>query len=190
MQRCDWKTSDELMLKYHDTEWGTPVHDDTKLFEFLTLDVFQAGLSWRTILHKREAFREAFHSFNIEKVASMTENDVATLLKNKAIIRNRLKIQATINNAHIVQEIQCEFGSFDSYLWKFSNYKTIHNNFEHTSQTPATTPLSDEISKDMKKRGFKFAGSTIVYAIMQSIGMVNDHTINCFRHQELKDLTH
>lgn len=183
--RCNWSTSNPLMIKYHDEEWGVSVYDDQLLFEHLCLDSFQAGLSWQTVLNKRENFREAFDNFNLEKVANYNITKVNKLLENKGIIRNRQKIEATINNAGKVLEIQKEFGGFDRYIWDFVNGKTIQNNFKIMSDIPATTPISDAMSKSLRARGFKFVGSTICYAFMQATGMVNDHIISCFRHQDL-----
>lgn len=173
------------MQQYHDEEWGVPVHDDRKWFEFMILDGFQAGLSWNTILNKRENFREAFDGFHIETVANYTEVKVNELLENTGIIRNRLKIQSAITNARAVIEIQQGFGSLDAYLWQFTGGITLQNHWPSMSQMPATTPESDAMSKDLKKRGLKFVGSTICYAFMQSGGMVNDHTVDCFRHNQL-----
>jgi DNA-3-methyladenine glycosylase I len=173
------------MEEYHDKDWGTPVHDDQLLFEHLALDGFQAGLSWRTILNKRDSFRLAFDGFHIEKVSSYNEVKIKQLLDDPGIIRNRLKIEATINNAKQILRIQEEFNSFDAYIWGFSEGKTIQNTFADIAEIPASTPLSDTMSKDLKKRGFKFTGTTICYAFMQAVGIVNDHLIGCFRHQEL-----
>ncbi|NUN11082.1 DNA-3-methyladenine glycosylase I [Candidatus Micrarchaeota archaeon] len=186
MKRCAWvANATPLMLKYHDEEWGLPVHDDNKLFEAIVLDGAQAGLSWNTVLNKREAYRKAFAGFNPKKVASFNEKDEAALLQNEGIIRNRLKIRSAINNASRFLEVQKEFGSFDTYLWSFVNNKPIQNNFKTLKDLPARTDLSDEISLDLKKRGFNFVGSTIIYAMMQAIGMVNDHTTDCYRHKQL-----
>ncbi len=173
------------MIEYHDTEWGVPLHDDRKLFEFLILEGMQAGLSWNTILNKRENFREAFVNFDPVKVARFGQRDVARLLKDAGIIRNRLKIAAAINNAQRFLEVQKEFGSFDASIWRFVDGRPIKNACKTLKEIPARTPLSDAISKDLIRRGFKFAGSTIVYAHMQATGMVNDHTIDCFRHDEV-----
>ena len=183
--RCSWPTNDELMVKYHDTEWGVPVHDDRKLFEFLVLDAFQAGLSWSIILKKRENFRKAFHDFNPEKISKYTSKDTARLLSDEGIVRNRLKINATITNAQQFLEVKKEFKSFAKYIWQFTGYKTIKNKFKTLQQLPAKTKESDAMSKDLKKRGFKFVGSTICYAFMQAAGMVNDHTVNCFRYDKV-----
>lgn len=186
-QRCEWPgKEDSLMIEYHDKEWGTPCHDDLKLFEYVILDTFQAGLSWRTILHKRENFRKAFSNFNPEKIARYGEKEIKRLMKDAGIIRNRLKIISAIINAKKFLEVKREFGSFDRYLWQFVNHKTINNNLKHLKHIQATSKESDEMSKDMKKRGFKFVGSTTCYAFMQGAGMVNDHIINCFRHQEVQ----
>ncbi|MBU4317202.1 MAG: DNA-3-methyladenine glycosylase I [Proteobacteria bacterium] len=185
MESCEWPAKDPLMIEYHDKEWGVPVHDDQKHFEFLLLDGFQAGLSWATILKKREGFRKAFDHFDIDKVAKYNEKKVEQLLLNKDIIRNNLKIRAAIHNASKVQEIQKEFGSFDKYIWQFTGNKTMINQWKSLKEIPSTSPESDAMSKDLKKRGFKFVGSTICYAYMQAAGMVNDHLVTCFRHQEL-----
>ena len=173
------------MREYHDTEWGVPLHDDRKLFEFLVLEGFQAGLSWATILRKRENFRKAFHGFDPERIARYTARDVKRLMADAGIIRNRQKIDAAVNNARRFLEIQKEFGSFDAYIWRFVQGKPIRNRFRSLSQLPARTPLSDAISKDLKARGFRFVGSTIVYAHMQATGMVNDHTVGCFRYGQV-----
>ena len=171
------------MIKYHDEEWGVPLHDDKKLFEFLVLDAFQAGLSWSTILNKRENFRKAFDGFDYKKIAKYSDKDFERLIMDAGIIRNRLKILATIENAKQFMEIQKEFGSFDKYIWGFVNGKPLVNNFKSLKEIPAKTEISDEMSKDLKKRGFKFVGSTICYAFMQAAGLVNDHTLNCFRRK-------
>ncbi|MFN8598407.1 MAG: DNA-3-methyladenine glycosylase I [Anaerolineae bacterium] len=186
MNRCAWGSSNPLMIEYHDTEWGVPLHDEQKLFEFLVLEGMQAGLSWSTILNKRENFRAAFHNFEVARVARYTQRDVERLLKNAGIIRNRLKIEATINNAKRFIEVQNEFGSFDAYVWRFVDGKPIKNAWQSMGEIPPKTPLSDAISKDLLKRGFKFVGSTIVYAHMQATGMVNDHTVDCFRYNECR----
>jgi DNA-3-methyladenine glycosylase I len=185
LSRCAWAGSDPLMVAYHDGEWGVPLHDDRQLFEFLVLEGMQAGLSWSTILRKRENFRKAFHSFDPARVARYTARDVKRLLADAGIIRNRLKVEATINNARRFLEIQAEFGTFDRYIWQFVDGKPIRNRFKSLSEIPPKTPLSDTISKDLKQRGFRFVGSTIVYAHMQATGMVNDHLVNCFRHAEV-----
>ena len=186
--RCEWpgkEEKDRLMIEYHDNEWGTPTHDDKRLFEYLLLDTFQAGLSWRTILNKRENFRKAFDNFDPVKIAKYTEKDVKRLMNDAGIIRNKLKIFGAIANAQKFLEIQKEFGSFDRYIWQFTNHKTIKNKFKELRELPAKTKESDAMSSDMKKRGFKFVGSTICYAFMQGAGMVNDHVTTCFRHKEV-----
>ena len=184
-RRCNWVGNNDIMIAYHDQEWGVPVHDDRKLFEFFVLDAFQAGLSWQIVLNKRENFRKAFEDYQIEKIALYDENKFNELITNKDIIRNKLKINATINNAQRFMEIQKEFGSFDKYIWQFVEGKTIQNKWKELSQIPTKTKESDEMSKDLKKRGFKFVGSTICYAFMQAAGMVNDHLVSCFRFKEL-----
>jgi len=173
------------MIEYHDTEWGVPLHDEQRLFEFLILEGMQAGLSWNTILNKRENFRRAFAEFDVEKVARFGKREINRLLQDAGIIRNRLKIEAAINNAQRFIEVQKEFGSFDAYIWGFVNGKPIKNAFKSLKELPAKTPLSDAISKDLKQRGFKFVGSTIIYAHLQATGMVNDHTVGCFRYEEV-----
>ncbi len=185
MNRCAWGSNNPLMIEYHDTEWGVPLHDEQMLFEFLVLEGMQAGLSWSTILNKRQNFRAAFHNFDPHRVARYTARDVTRLLNNPGIIRNRLKIEAAINNARRFLEVQAEFGSFDAYIWRFVEGKPIRNEFKSLEELPAKTLLSDSISKDLIKRGFKFVGSTIVYAHMQATGMVNDHTVDCFRYTEV-----
>lgn len=185
-KRCNWPSSDELMIKYHDEEWGVPLHDDTKLFEFIILDGFQAGLSWKTILHKRENFRDAFNNFDAKKISCYTENKIQELLQNKGIIRNKLKIRSSITNAISFLETQKEFGSFDKYIWQFTSHKTINSNLNSLKEMPVRSLESDAMSKDLKKRGFKFVGSTICYAFMQAAGMYNDHTTDCFRHKQFK----
>lgn len=184
--RCAWPSNNLLMIEYHDTEWGVPVHDDRKLFEFITLDAFQAGLSWSTILNKRENFREAFDNFEPEVIVEYSQGKIESLLNNAGIIRNKLKINATIGNAKAFLEIQKEFGSFDKYIWQFTNYSTIQNKLKSLSDIPVSTNESDAMSKDLKKRGFKFVGTTICYAFMQAAGMVNDHIEDCFRNQEIE----
>ena len=176
---CSWPGNDPLMIEYHDKEWGIPVHDDRKLFEFLLLDAFQAGLSWKTILHRREGFRKAFDNFDAVKIAAYSEADYERLLNDSGIIRNRAKIRGTIRNAILFLEIQQEFGSFDAYIWQFTNGLTIVNNWTELKQIPATSPESDRMAKDMKKRGFSFCGSTICYAFMQAAGLINDHLVHC-----------
>ncbi len=187
-KRCSWVGSDPLYLEYHDTEWGIPLYDDKKIFEFLILETFQAGLSWMTILKKRENFREALDNFDYKKISKYDENKFDKLMNNKGIIRNRLKIKATISNAVAFIDIQKEFGSFSKYIWNFVDNKPIQNNYSSVKDVPAKTELSDTISIDLKKRGFKFVGSTIVYSHMQATGMVNDHTPDCFRHKEVQKL--
>jgi DNA-3-methyladenine glycosylase I len=188
MKRCDWaKTA--LEIEYHDKEWGIPVQDDQKMFEFLVLEFFQAGLSWNTILKKRENFREAFDGFNYEKMADYKDSKVKILLNNKGIIRNKKKIQAAIHNAQKYMAIQSKFGSFCDYIWSFVNYRPITNAWESIEEVPAKTELSDAISKDMKRRGFVFFGSTICYAHMQATGMVNDHLTGCFRYDPIRQIT-
>lgn len=182
-QRCIWAEDvPEIYQMYHDYEWGIPVHDDQKLFEMLILEGFQAGLSWLTILKKREAFREAFDHFDVQKVASYDMEKEEELRNNPAIVRNRLKIHATVENAHVFINIQQEYGSFHAYLWQFTDHKIIYLNDQ---EIPVTTPLSDQISKDLKQRGMRFVGSTIIYSFLQAVGVVNDHTIGCFKHVEV-----
>ncbi len=186
--RCGWCGNDPLYVSYHDNEWGSPVYDDETLFEFLILETFQAGLSWITILKKRENFRTAFDGFNYKKIANYSEEKINLLLNDAGIIRNKLKIRATISNAQEFITTQKEFGSFSKYIWSFVNGAPLQNSFETLKDVPATTDISDKLSKDMKKRGFKFVGSTVLYAHMQATGMVNDHVTNCFRHKEVKGL--
>ena len=181
-KRCAWPTDNPLMIEYHDTEWGVPVHDDKKLFEFLILEGAQAGLSWQTVLNKRENYRKAFSSFDPAKIARYGSEEVKCLLDNAGIIRNRLKVAAAILNAKKFLEIQKEFGSFDKYIWQFVGGKPINGRIRLLKDIPSTTKDSDGMSKDLLKRGFKFVGSTICYAFMQAVGMVNDHQINCFRY--------
>ena len=182
---CSWADSSPLMLEYHDTEWGVPVHDDRKLFEFLILDGAQAGLSWETVLRKRENYREAFNNFDPVKVSRYTEMDVKRLLANPGIIRNRLKITASMLNARKLLEVQEEFGTFDEYIWRFVGGKTTKNGFKSLSEIPSQTEESEAMSKDLKRRRFKFVGPTICYAFMQAAGMVNDHLVDCFRYDEV-----
>lgn len=184
--RCTWCMKDAQEMEYHDHEWGVPVYDDKKHFEFLLLDTFQAGLSWRTILHKRNNFKKAFDNFNYKKIAVYDENKIASLLLDEGIIRNKLKIKATISNAQAFIKIQKEFGSFNQYIWQFTNYKTILNKRKQHTDIPATSTQSDDMSKDLYKRGFKFVGSTICYAYMQAAGMVNDHLASCYRNAEIE----
>ncbi len=183
--RCGWCVGDPLYEAYHDTEWGVPVRDDATLFEFLILETFQAGLSWITILRKREHFRRAFDGFDYRKIARYGDEKMAELLQDPGIVRNRLKVQSTVTNARAFIKIQEEFGSFSKYIWGFVDGIPIKNALENHKNAPATTPLSDRLSKDLKKRGFKFVGSTVVYAHMQATGMVNDHEIHCFRYDEV-----
>jgi len=183
--RCGWPKDDELMIAYHDDEWGNPVHDDQKHFEFLVLDGFQAGLSWKTILHRREGFRKAFANFDVQKVAKFTDKQLEKLMQDEGIIRNRLKIFGTKQNAQAFIQVQKEFGSFDKYIWQFVGNKIIQGNRKQLKDIPATSKESDAMSKDLKKRGFTFVGSTICYAYMQAAGMVNDHVADCFRHKKL-----
>ncbi len=184
--RCPWSTNDPLMIDYHDREWGVPVHRDKKLFEFLILEGMQAGLSWSTILHKRNNFRKAFDNFDVEKIATYDGRKVRTLLSDKGIIRNRLKIEAAINNARRFIEVAEKFGSFDKYIWQFVDGKPIVNSWKSLKNLPVSTKESDAMSKDMKERGFKFVGTTICYAHMQATGMVNDHITTCFRYSEVE----
>jgi DNA-3-methyladenine glycosylase I len=185
--RCGWGISDPLYLNYHDEEWGVPVHNDRRLFEMLILEGAQAGLSWLTVLRKREAFRKAFDNFEPLKVSRYSEKRVEKLLLNPGIIRNRLKIEAAIKNARAFLQVKKEFGSFDRYIWQFVNHEPIQNRRARLKDIPARTPESDAMSKDLKKRGFGFVGSTICYAFMQAVGMVNDHITSCFRCRELND---
>lgn len=184
LTRCDWALKgDEQYVAYHDDEWGVPQHDDRKQFEFLTLEAAQAGLSWATVLRKRNNYRRAFAEFDPEKVARFSDAKIERLLANPGIIRNRLKVTGAVINARRFLEVQEEFGTFDKYLWRFVDGRPIKNQWETTRQVPATSPESDALSKDLKQRGFKFVGSTIVYAHMQAVGMVNDHLVRCFRHK-------
>ena len=180
LKRCEWCGEDELYVKYHDVEWGVPVHNDRALFEFLNLESAQAGLSWVTILNKRENYLTAFDNFDIETVAKYDEERIAELLDNPGIVRNKLKVNATVNNANRVIEVQKEFGSFDGYIWQFVGGKPLVNSWKDMSEVPSNTAESDAMSKDLKKRGFKFIGTTICYAYMQASGMVNDHVTDCF----------
>ena len=184
--QCTWPQNDEKMLHYHDTEWGVPVHDDKKHFEFIVLDSFQAGLSWKTILHRRQHFKKAFANFDYKKVAKFGNEEVLALMQNEGIIRNKLKITGTIKNAKAFMQVQKEFGSFDKYIWQFVGGKPIITKVKHTSEIKATSPESDAMSKDLKKRGFTFVGSTICYAYMQAAGMVNDHLTTCSRYKEVQ----
>ncbi|WP_243473719.1 DNA-3-methyladenine glycosylase I [Winogradskyella sp. MH6] len=183
--RCGWCVGDPLYEAYHDQEWGVPVYDDDTLFEFLILETFQAGLSWITVLRKRENFREAFDNFDYQKIAKYKQAKIETLLKNEGIIRNKLKVNATVTNAQAFMKIQDEFGSFSKYIWDFVDGKPIKNSIQNYKEAPGNTELSDQISKDLKKRGFKFVGTTVIYAHMQATGMVNDHEVSCFRYNEV-----
>src|SRR5687767_11877796 len=183
--RCGWVGKDPLYVDYHDSEWGVPVHDDRTLFEFLLLEGAQAGLSWITILRKRDAYGRAFKNFDPKKVARFDAQVVARLLENPGIVRNRLKVESAIKNARAFLEVQAEFGSFDQYQWQFVDGRPIVNRRKNLSEIPARTPESDAFSKDLKRRGFSFVGSTIIYAHMQAVGMVNDHIVSCFRHRPL-----
>ncbi len=182
--RCGW-INDPLMMKYHDEEWGVPLHDDRKLFEFIVLDAFQAGLSWRTILNKRESFRKAFKDFDPSVIAAFDEGDYERLMADPGIIRNRAKIRATISNASAFLEVQKQFGTFDKYIWSFVNYKPVINSWDSLAEIPSKTGISDKMSKDLAGRGFKFVGSGICYSFMQAAGMINDHVTGCFRYSEL-----
>ena len=184
--RCAWCEKDDLYRKYHDEEWGIPVYDDDKLFEFLILETFQAGLSWHTILKRRAAFRAAFDHFDYKKIAQYSEDKIQELMQDEGIIRNKLKVNSAVTNAQAFIKVQKEFGSFSNYIWKFVNGSPIDHKRKSLREIPATTPLSDAISKDLKKRGFKFVGSTIVYAKMQAIGMVNDHVEDCWTKKNSK----
>ena len=188
LERCPWCLGFEDYIQYHDKEWGVPVHDDRTHFEFLILEGAQAGLSWATVLKKRKNYQELFEQFDPEKVAKFDQQKIATLLQNPGIIRNKLKVNAAVINAQNFLKVQEEFGSFDQYIWSFVNFKPIVNQLKSMTQAPATSPESDALSKDLKKRGFKFVGSTIVYAHMQACGLVNDHLTKCFRYQEVLKL--
>jgi len=187
-QRCGWAGTDELYVAYHDTEWGVPVHDDRRLFEFLVLEGAQAGLSWLTVLRKREGYRQAFAGFDPERVARFTERDIERLVTNPAIIRNRQKITSAIRNARAFLTIKEEFGSFSAYQWAFVEGEPIRNEWRTLEELPVTTAISDAFSRDLKARGFSFVGSTIIYAHMQAVGMVNDHLVSCFRYSEVQEL--
>ncbi len=185
-KRCAWPGSDDLMVAYHDDEWGVPLHDDRKLFEFLVLEGFQAGLSWRTILNKRENFRAAFDGFDIERIIRYRQPKIERLLKDAGIVRNRMKVEATVANAKAFLKAQEEHESFDNYIWQFVDGTPKQNRWRSMKQLPASTPVSDRMCKDLKDRGFKFVGTTICYAFMQAVGMVNDHVVTCFRYDQLK----
>jgi DNA-3-methyladenine glycosylase I len=184
--RCPWPVDDARMQRYHDEEWGVPVHDEVKWMEYIILDAFQAGLSWRTVLHKREAFRKVFHDFDPRRVARMTEKQIDAAGQNPAIIRNRQKIKAAVKNAGCFLELAERHGSFDNFIWSFTDGKVVQNRWKKIAQIPATTPLSDRVSKVLKQAGFSFVGSTICYAFLQAGGMVNDHLVTCFRHAQLR----
>lgn len=188
MERCQWAGSSELMKLYHDHEWGVPVHDDRLLFEFLTLEGAQAGLSWSTILKRREHYRAVFDNFETDKVAAWSAEKVAELLHNPSIIRNRGKIESVISNARALLEVQQQYGSFNRYIWSFTHGESIQNHWKSHLEIPAHTVESSNMSRDLKKRGFKFVGPTICYAFMQAVGMVNDHTVDCFRHRDISKL--
>jgi DNA-3-methyladenine glycosylase I len=184
-KRCEWSSVDDSMIQYHDEEWGVPVHDDRKLFEFLVLEGAQAGLSWLTILKRRDAYRRAFDNFDFSRVAKYNEEKIEVLLKDKGIIRNRLKIESAVTNASALIRVRKEFGSFDKYIWQFVDGKPINNRWKSLKQIPTKTDISDKMSKDLMKRGFKFVGSTICYSHMQATGMVNDHLTSCFRYNKV-----
>ena len=183
--RCPWGSQEEFIIQYHDKEWGLPVHNDTRLFEFLMLDCFQAGLSWSLILRRRENFRRAFAGFDLQTLAGWGDHQIEQLMLDSSIIRNRRKINAAIINARVTLQVQNEFGSLDQYLWSFTGGLTIHNHWENITDIPAVTPEAEAMSRDLRKRGFQFTGPTVCYAVMQSIGMVNDHVVSCFRYEEL-----
>ena len=185
--KCGWCVGDDLYESYHDNEWGSPLRDEGLLFEFLVLETFQAGLSWITILRKRENFRAAFDDFDYKRIAQYDENKIEELLQDAGIIRNKLKVRSTVTNAKLYMDIQKEFGSFSKYLWDYVDNTPIQNSWAHYKDCPANTALSNRISKDLKKRGFKFVGSTVIYAFMQAIGMVNDHEVGCFRYEQVKE---
>lgn len=189
MKRCAWCGTDKLYIHYHDEQWGVPVHDDRMWFEMISLEGAQAGLSWITILKRREKYREAFDNFDVEKIAAYSEKKIQLLLDNSGIIRNKLKIQSVVANAKAFLLIQEKFGSFDTYIRNLLGEDQLHNQWKNSSDIPVTTPQSDKLSKDLKKRGFKFVGSTICYSLLQATGMINDHLVDCFRYQEIKNLT-
>jgi DNA-3-methyladenine glycosylase I len=186
-QRCDWCSDDPLYIAYHDNEWGVPLHDENRLFEMLTLEGAQAGLSWLTVLKKRQNYRQAFDQFDAAEIAGYGPAKISDLLNNQGIIRNRLKIESAIRNARAVLQIRTEFGSLDSYLWRFVDGRPQQNHWQSLDQLPASSPLSEKLSKDLKQRGCNFVGPTIMYAFMQAIGMVNDHLVDCFRHSQLSN---
>jgi DNA-3-methyladenine glycosylase I len=185
-KRCAWPGENKLLIDYHDSEWGYPRHSDAQHFEFLILEAAQAGLSWLTVLKRREGYRRAFAGFDARKVARFNKRKIEGLLKDPGIIRNRLKVESAVHNARLFLAVQKEFGSFDKYFWGFACGEPIVNKWRHTKQIPATSPISDALSKDLKKRGFKFVGSTVIYAHMQAVGMVNDHLVGCFRHKQVQ----
>ncbi len=185
LERCPWCGDDPLYVEYHDREWGVPVYDDKKLFEFLILEGAQAGLSWLTILRRREGYRKAFAGFDAKRVARFTPKKVEALLRDSNIIRNRLKVESAVSNAQCFLQVQEEFGSFSNYQWRFVDARPIQNSWTHMKKVPATSKVSDAFSRDLKQRGFRFVGSTIMYAHMQAVGMVNDHLVSCFRHKEV-----
>lgn len=187
-RRCKWAQNDELLIEYHDNEWGVPIYDDRLLFEFLNLEGAQAGLSWITVLKKRENYRKLFDNFDALKIAKYSPKKIEAILKNPGIIRNRLKVESTVINAKAYLNLLDEWDSFNQYIWHFVNNKPIQNNWNHVKKNPTKTIISDQMSKDLKKRGFKFVGSTICYAFMQAVGMVNDHTVDCFRHKKIKSV--
>ncbi len=186
MKRCGWLTGDETYILYHDREWGVPVHDDGRLFEMLILEGAQAGLSWLTVLKRREEYRKAYDNFDPRKIARWNRGEIASLMQNPGIIRNRLKILAAQTNARAFLQTAGEFGSFDAFIWSLINNRPVQNSWKNIGEIPTTTPASDRMSRELKKRGFKFVGSTICYAFMQGVGMVNDHTVDCFRHKEIR----
>jgi len=190
MKRCGWLTADEAYVLYHDREWGVPVHDDGRLFEMLILESAQAGLSWLTILRRREGYRKAYDNFDPRKIARWGPGKIASLMQNPGIIRNRRKIEAAQSNARAFLQTTGEFGSFAAFIWSFVNNRPVQNSWKSTREIPATTPASDKMSRELKKRGFTFVGPTICYAFMQAVGMVNDHTVDCFRHREIRDGIH
>ncbi len=185
-KKCGWCVGDAQYEAYHDTEWGSPVTEDAVLYEFLLLETFQAGLSWITILRKRNNFEKAFDGFDYKKIARYDEKKIAALLKDTGIVRNKLKVRSAVSNAQAFIKVQETYGSFSAFLWEFVGGKAIHNNVQNYKEAPATTPLSDKLSKDLKKRGFKFVGSTVIYAFMQAVGIVNDHETSCFRYSEIR----
>ena len=188
MNRCSWAQSNELYIAYHDSEWGVPVHDDRKHFEFLVLESAQAGLSWLTILKKRDHYRQAYNFFDLELVSAYDEAKIEELIHNAGIVRNRRKIESSIHNARLFLQIQEEHGSFDRYIWSFVDYRSVNNSWLDQKEIPVKTTLSDRISDDLKKKGFRFIGSTIIYAHLQATGMVNDHIVSCFRYRQIKEM--